>query len=1724
MEHTCCCVEELANLDTMSMDDLYNNLKVYEPEVKGVSDSSSSTLNKAFVSSSNNNSSSTNGTVNTAQAVNNPNSPQLVHEYLEQIHPDDMEEMDLRWKMAMLTMKARRFLKRTGRKLIVNGNETISFDKSNVECYNCHKRRHFAREYRALRNQDNKHKKSTKRSVPMETFASTPLVSCDGLGGYDWSDQGEEGPNYALMAFSSLSSDLKGNPQMNLQDQRVIDSGCSRHMIGKMSYLIDYEEIDGEYVAFGGNPKGGKITRKCTIKTGSGPDWLFDINALTRTINYEPIVVDPNSSHDGGSKPLSDDGKKVDEDPRKENECNDQEKEDNVNSTNNVNTVSSTINAAGTNKDNELPFDPNMPALEDVSIFKFSNDDEDDGIVAYINNLDTTIQVSSIPTTRIPKDDPFDQVIRDFKFDTQTRKMSKNLEEHGKIKKEVYVCQPPEFEDPDFPNSIYKVEKALYELHQALRAWYETLPTYLLDNGFQRGKIDKTLFIKRHKGDILLVQAYVDDTSRNYIPTNRNYELHLFLTETVNIAHSGSTTSTKDQASTASYADDVIRECDGDDNQVNDKFKKGEGYHVIPPPYTGNYMPLKADLSYAGLDNYVFKSKVSEPITSVPKIETNAFKTSKDSLEKPKTVRSSAPLIEEWESDGEDLNVFTTKKVKKTVKPSLEKIEFVNARNATIENENKAEKPKKAATLVSASRRVNIAASKPNMNNALPKEYSYFKAHSPVRRSFNQKLAAKTNNFNEKVNTAKCNLQYALQDQGVFDSGSSRHMTGNKSYLTDYQEIDGGFIAFRANAKGDTECVVLSPDFKRLDESQVLLKVPRNNNMYSFDLKNVVPVGGLTCLFAKATLDESNLWHKRLGHINFKTMNKLMRGNLIRDLPSKLFENDHTCISCKKGKQHKASYKTKTNKIMNELCEMKVIRREFSVARTPQQNGVAEMKNKILIEAARTMLAGKHAIGTKWVYRNKKYERGIVVRNKARLVAQGYTQEEGINYDKVFALVAKIEAIRIYAQEVLDEFYREAYFLLRVAGSRHDIMFSVYACARFQVTPKVSHLYVVKRIFRYLKGQPKLGLWYPRDSPFDLEAFSDSDYAGASLDRKSAIEGCQFLVYTSCIEQFWATAKVKNVNVKEQIQALVDKNKVIITKASIRRDLRFEDEGGVDCLSNEVIFKQLTLMGYEKLSQKLTFYKAFFSPQWKFLIHTVFQCLSAKTTAWNEFSSTMAFAIICPATNQKFNFSKYIFDNMVKHLDGGVKFLMYPRFVQVFLDNQVKGIDRHTVIFIISSHTKKVFANMKREGKDFSRKVTPLFATMMVQAPEDMSEGLEIPTDPHHIPVVTKPSSSPSQKKQKSKRKQRKEIEVPSPSSEIPNEEGVPTTSYDPLPSGLKRLKKVGLARRIESSTEASLGDQEDASKQGRMIDNIDQDIEITLVDDTQGRMNEEDITADPVTTAGEVVTDGIEVTTASTTLQISKDELTLAQTLIEIKAAKPKAIITAATIVTAVGTRPKEKMQEPSKTPSPKPIISSQKPSHAKDKGKGKWNQMCTYLKNIVDYKHNQLKNKSFKEIQMLFNNTMKWIEAFVPMDTELVKDSEKSAEGSDKAVEGSKKAEEGSSKRATNDDDVTIEATPLSSKSLTIVDYKIYKERRKSYFKIIRADGGRLMKDMYLNEVFGYISLIKTKLLIKKLEDSGGRLMKDMYLNEVFGYISLIKTKLLIKKLEDSGGKHQV
>nr|GEV47666.1 ribonuclease H-like domain-containing protein [Tanacetum cinerariifolium] len=352
---------------------------------------------------------------------------------------------------------------------------------------------------------------------------------------------------------------------------------------------------------------------------------------------------------------------------------------------------------------------------------------------------------------------------------------------------------------------------------------------------------------------------------------------------------------------------------DEENSVVNDRFKKGKGYHTVSPPPNGNYMPPKPDLSFAGLDDSIYKFKISETVTSLAKYEKDALKTSNACVEKPKVDRSSAPLIEDWETDSDDDSVFKPE-------PINAKIDFVKAGESVnhvesvkqgtghresrpvwndvqrINHQNKfaltavftrsgripvsAAKPK-AATSTSAAKPVNTARPKQSVNFLRTKS-TFHKSHSPIRRSFYNATAHSKRNSTERVNTAGSkavsaikgnevtvvktsagHLQQALKNKGIVDSGRSRHITRNKAYLVDYQEIhDGGFVTFGSSR------------------------------------------GKIT---GKASIDESNLWHMRLGYVNFKTMNKLMNGNLVRGLPSKSFNNDHCCVACQTGKQYKAT-------------------------------------------------------------------------------------------------------------------------------------------------------------------------------------------------------------------------------------------------------------------------------------------------------------------------------------------------------------------------------------------------------------------------------------------------------------------------------------------------------------------------------------------------------------------------------------------------------------------------------------------------------------------------------------------------------------------------------------------------------------------------------------------------------------------------------------------------
>nr|GEU61201.1 ribonuclease H-like domain-containing protein [Tanacetum cinerariifolium] len=401
-----------------------------------------------------------------------------------------------------------------------------------------------------------------------------------------------------------------------------------------------------------------------------------------------------------------------------------------------------------------------------------------------------------------------------------------------------------------------------------------------------------------------------------------------------------------------------------------DRYHSGEGYHVVLPPYTGTFMPPKPDLVFHDTPNVtVFdledESKVKPILTVLSFVQPIPAK----------THRKSSPKTRDHRSSRNRKACFVCKSLTYLIKyyDYFEKKMVQHVRNHAMRGTNQhyasltnsqthrhvvptAVLTKSMLVPLTAARPVNVAVSQPYVTRPQTVKNVVTKSHSPPRRTIKRRPYPKTSTFPQKVTTAKApqaNPQYTLQDKGVIDSGCSRHMTGNMSYLFDFKSINGGYVAFGENPKGgkitgkgkirtgkldfddvyffkelkfnlfnishmcdkknsvlftDTKCIVLSSNFKLPDESHVLLRVPRENNMYNVDLKNIVHSGDLTCLFVKATLDESNLWHRRLGHINFKTMNKMVQGNLVRGLPSNVFENDHTCVACKKGKQHRASY------------------------------------------------------------------------------------------------------------------------------------------------------------------------------------------------------------------------------------------------------------------------------------------------------------------------------------------------------------------------------------------------------------------------------------------------------------------------------------------------------------------------------------------------------------------------------------------------------------------------------------------------------------------------------------------------------------------------------------------------------------------------------------------------------------------------------------------------
>ncbi|GJY12727.1 putative ribonuclease H-like domain-containing protein [Tanacetum coccineum] len=932
-------------------------------------------------------------------------------------------------------------------------------------------------------------------------------------------------------------------------------------------------------------------------------------------------------------------------------------------------------------------------------------------------------------------------------------------------------------------------------------------------------------------------------------------------------------------------------------SKIMDKCKTGLWYNVVPPPHTGNFMPPKSDLVYPSLDDFV---DVNESVVEKPTVKTNEPETAKK--------ENGAPIIKDWVSDSDEENVPKGTKVN-------------TARTKAV-----------------------INAVKGNNGNVVKASTCW--VWRPKHKILDHG-----------------NPQQDLKNKGVIDSGCYRNMIGNRSYLTDYEEIDRGFVAFGGSGPNwlfDIDALTDSMNYKQVvagnqsngnadlpfsysskDSPDVEFKPSgeeEKKDAEDPDNESENPTKGkdskVPSIEEPRINQEKDDYINKVNAVDPKTSIELPNDPNMHVLEDIVYLDDDEDVGAEADMNNLDVFMPispiPTTRIHKDRPVDQIIGDLNSAPQTRRMT-----KNLKEHEEPKKVIQALKDPSTKWVYRNKNDERGIVIKNKARLVAQGYTQEERIDYDEVFAPVARIEAIRLFLAYAS---FKD--FVVYQMDVKNAFLYGVEE-GKFQVNPKVSHLHAVKIIF--------------------------SDYAGASLDRKSTTGGCQFLgcrliswqckkqtvvanstteaeyvAASSCCSQvLWIQNQLLDYgdsNEKKLIQmikihtdknvvdlltkafdkeigvntgdsklmllginllllekvnaarhnflllvlhALVDRKKVIITESTIRRDLQLGDAEGTNCLPNATIFEQLTHMGYEKLSQKLTFYKAFFSPQWKFLIHTILQCLSAKSTAWNEFSSTMASAIICLATNQKFNFSKYIFESMVKNVDSSVKFLMYPRFVQVFLDKQVGDMSTHDEIFVTPSHTKKVFGNMKRVGKGFSGAVTPLFPTMMVQAQEEMGEGSANPTDPHHTPIITQPSTSQPQKKQKPRKPKRKDTEIPQSSGptepiadEAANEENVPTHSNDPLLSGEDRLKLKELmtlctnlqnrvldlehtkttqaleieslkrrVNKLEKKQRSRTPKLKRLFKVGRSTQVVSsEDEEVTLVDETQGRYNDAQI------------------------------------------------------------------------------------------------------------------------------------------------------------------------------------------------------------------------------------------------------------------------------------------
>nr|GEV97041.1 ribonuclease H-like domain-containing protein [Tanacetum cinerariifolium] len=996
--------------------------------------------------------------------ANQPNGSQLVHEDLEQIHEDDLEEMDIKWQLALLSTRSKRFFQKTGKKITINGSDTGNYDKAKVECFNYHKMGYFARECRVPRNQENRtrNQDTTRRTVNMEDTSSKAIVAIDGAG-LDWSYMADdEAPiNKAFMAFQTQSKEKDDLDNKNekfenasqgldkLIGSQIIDK--SKRGLGYVSYnavlpphnrrfslpRIDFshtgllkfvkpgvkscgvkpiEESEGEdkvesppkIEREGVEPSIDKVEvdipkqndkpARRSVKYDEmyrtqrpkgnisyltdfkefygGFTWVFFLATKDETsrirksfITEIENLVGTNSndfegkraSFDAGQSsmetgPIKDyilmplwndgslfdssskysDGDNKDNDgPCKESKIDNQERPNVENSTKDVNTAGPSINTASLNS-NTASLTVNTVRQSD-DFFGADNDIKSlDGVEIDISNISTTYPIHTTPNTRIHKDNSLDNMIGDIQFGVQTRRMIVTTDEqgfisdiyektheylhtclfarflsqkepkritnalkdpalmdvksafmYGRIEKEVYACQPLGFEDPNYPDKVYKVEKALYGLHQAPRAWYEILAKYLLDNGFHKGKIDQTLFIKRQKEDILLVQVYADDIIFGFTKKELWFQVKqksdgIFISKDKyidEIFRMFKYTDVKPASTPMDKEKDLLKDSNGDDVDV----------HLYSPNST-NEVPTTYGVSTASTQSSTASTQVSIANLS-------------DATVQPRNQDSRS-----WNQDSSRRTV----NVEETPPKAMVAIDVVGFDWSYMAED---EVPTNMALIAFSDSEIDLSYS------------GHEEFQQPEFQSYGPK-SCKTeskNSSKEIPNELKESPDAPLVKDRVSDNkdwsqgprGNQRNWNNLKS-----QQLGSNFVMYNKACFvcGSFEHVQANYNYHHRER---VISKNSIEDMLPFGEEQIVAELLVNELLKLATLDESILWHRRLGYIKFKNINKLVKDNLVRGLPTKRFENDQTCAACLKGKQHKASY---YDEVFAPVARIKAIR------------------------------------------------------------------------------------------------------------------------------------------------------------------------------------------------------------------------------------------------------------------------------------------------------------------------------------------------------------------------------------------------------------------------------------------------------------------------------------------------------------------------------------------------------------------------------------------------------------------------------------------------------------------------------------------------------------------------------------------------------------------------------------------------------------------------------